>query len=95
MNDEAGSGLGLPLQRAADGLQALAHAAQAVAFGSVGAAAVVGDLQRAQLVVALQPDAARCAWAWRTTLVTASRNASASTVSCAGLSGTVDARSPR
>ena len=49
MNDEAGSGFGLPLQRAANGLQAFAHAAQTVALGSVSAAAVVGDFQGAKL----------------------------------------------
>ena len=58
MNDEAGSGLGLPLQRSADGFQALAHAAQAVAFGGVRTAAIVGNFQRAEIVLALQSDAA-------------------------------------
>src|SRR5271167_5084152 len=58
MNDEAGPGCGLTLQRAADGLQALAHAAQPVAFRTVGAAAVVGDFQRAQLLVATEPHTA-------------------------------------
>ena len=58
MNNEAGSGRGLALQRAADGLQALAHAAQPVAFGSVSAASVVGDFQRAKLLVATEPDTA-------------------------------------
>ena len=58
MNDEAGSGRGLPLQRTADGLQALTHASQAVAFGTVGTAAVVADFQRTEIVFSLQPHAA-------------------------------------
>src|SRR5271165_5718326 len=58
MNDESGSGLGLALERAADGLQPLAHAAQTVALGSVGAATVVGDLQHALCLVATEADAA-------------------------------------
>ncbi len=56
MNNEAGSGFRPALQRTADGFQAFAHAAQAVAFRSVGAAAVVGDFERAQLFVAGQAD---------------------------------------
>src|SRR5271165_4886513 len=58
MNNKAGSGFGAPLERAADSLQALAHAAQAVAFGSVSAAAVVGNLQGTKLLVAAEPHAA-------------------------------------
>ena len=58
MNNEAGSGLRLALQRAADGFQTLAHAAQAVAFGSVSAASVVGDFQGTEVILALQTNAA-------------------------------------
>src|SRR5208337_5262487 len=56
MNDQAGSGFGLALERAADGLQPFAHTTQAITLGSVGAAAVVGDLQGAQFLVATEPD---------------------------------------
>src|SRR5271166_5658298 len=58
MNNEAGSGFAPPLERAADGLQALAHAAQAVAFGSISATAVVGDFQGADFLVAAEAHAA-------------------------------------
>ena len=54
MDDEAGAGLGLPLQRTAQRFQALSHAAQAVTFGSIGAAAVVGDLKRAKIILLAQ-----------------------------------------
>ena len=54
MNDEAGSSLRLALQRSAQGFQALAHAAQTVAFGSVGAAPVVGNFQCADIVLTPQ-----------------------------------------
>src|SRR5580693_2681157 len=55
MNDEAGSGFGLPLQRAANRFQALAHTAQPIALRAVDTTSVVGDLQRADVLVALQP----------------------------------------
>ena len=45
-------------ERAAEGFQALAHAAQSVAFRTVGAASVVGDFERAQRLIALQGDVA-------------------------------------
>ena len=58
MNNQAGSGLRLALQRSTQSFQSLAHATQAVAFGSVGAAAVVGNFQRAEILLASQLDAA-------------------------------------
>src|ERR1035438_775934 len=58
MNHQAGARGGLALQRAADRLQPLAHAAQAVALRTIGAASVIGDLQGAKLFVASQADAA-------------------------------------
>src|SRR5581483_10526073 len=58
LDDETGSGPGLPLQRAAQSFQALAHTAQSIALGSVGAAAVIGNFQRAQVVAPLQADIA-------------------------------------
>src|SRR5271165_3505169 len=57
MNNEAGSGFAPPLERAADGLQPLAHAAQAIALGSVGSAAVIGDFQSADFLVPAEADA--------------------------------------
>src|ERR1019366_3704724 len=59
MNHQAGAGGGLALQRAADRLQPFAHAAQAVALRTIGAASVIGDLQGGKLFIACQADAAR------------------------------------
>ena len=58
MNNQAGSGFGLALQRSADGFEAFAHTAQSVAFGGINAAAVVGDFQPTEIVVPLQTNAA-------------------------------------
>ena len=56
MDNQAGSSGGLALERAAEGFEPFAHAAQAVAFGAVGAASVVGDFQRAERFVAFEAD---------------------------------------
>ena len=58
MNDEASTGFGPALEGAAYGFQALAHAAQAVTFRSMGAATVIGNFQCAGLLVPRKADTA-------------------------------------
>src|SRR5664279_1104709 len=58
MNHQARAGGCMALERAADRLQPLAHAAQTVALRTLSAASVVGNLQGAQLFVTSEADAA-------------------------------------